>query len=330
MQHARAVASGPPVRPVPDPENVQHCYTSFAPQPWTSIVRLAPLVLVLTLLAMPALAQAPQKTGDDDKRNELPGGDIFGFTDSTDVGDRGDRGASVENTLRAGKGGGTYRALGTKYELGATPVDRLSLSLAAFTAAHRIRSVPGLDDRRSIAFDGLSVEAVYQVLPRTGSGVAVALAVEPRWSRIDSGGGTRQEGFEAETKLFVDAILVPGKLYGALNLNYAPGVSREPGRDWERSSSTNVSAALAYQFTDKIFGSVEARFLSSFEGAVLNRNVGNALFVGPNVLVKIGESASLNVAWTPQVAGRARGSDRSLDLDNYERHQLRVKFSTSF
>jgi hypothetical protein len=300
------------------------------PKPRTVFVRLKPLVLALFLAATPALAQAPQKTGEDDKRNQLPGGDIFGFTDSTDVGDRDDRGAAIENTLRAGRGGGTYRALDTKYELGVTPVENLALSLAAFTTAHRIRSVPELDDRRGIAFDGLAVEAVYRVLPRTASGVAVALAVEPRWSRVDSGAGTRQEGFEAETKLFVDAILVPGKLYGAMNLNYAPGVSREPGGEWERSSSTNVSAALSYQFTDKVFGSVEARFLSSFEGALLNRNVGNALFVGPNVLFKIGESASLNVAWTPQVAGRARGSDRSLDLDNYERHQVRVKFSTSF
>lgn len=295
-------------------------------------MRTALLLAAVLLAGTPALAQAPQKSGADEGSNELPGGDIFGFTDSTDVGDRGDRGASVEKTLRAGKGGGRYLALDTKYEVGVTPVENLAFSLAGFTTAHRIRSVPELDDRRSIAFDGLSVEAVYRVVPRTPSGIAVAVAVEPRWSRIDGTTGLRSEGFEAETKLFVDAILVPGRLYGAVNLNYAPSISRDPeaGARWERSSSTNLSAALAYQFTDRIFGAIEARFLSSFEGAALNRNVGNALFAGPNVLVRLGESASLNVAWTPQVAGRARGSDRALDLDSYERHQVRVKFSTSF
>jgi hypothetical protein len=290
------------------------------------------LLAFLTILAAePVLAQAPQRAGAGEEGG-LPGGDIFGFTDPTDVGDRGDRGFALESTLRRGRGGGVYDALGTKAEIGFTPVEDLALSVSAFVAAHRIRAVPDLDDRRRLGFDGLSAEAVYRVLPRTGSGIAVALAIEPRWSRIDAGTGERVEAFEAEAKLFADAILVPGRLYGAVNLNYAPGVSRgiEPGAKWERSSSTNVSAALALQLGDTVFAGLEARFLSSFEGAALNRNVGNALFAGPNVLVKIGESASLNVAWTPQLTGRARGSDRALDLDNYERHQVRVKFSTSF
>ncbi|HYF54190.1 MAG TPA: hypothetical protein VEA41_08020, partial [Salinarimonas sp.] len=99
---------------------------------------------------------------------------------------------------------------------------------------------------------------------------------------------------------------------------------------WVRSSGTNLSGALAYQVSDTLFLGAEARLLASFEGAALDRAAGRALFVGPNVLVRLSESSSLNLAWTPQVSGRARGVDRPLDLDNFERHQVRVKFATSF
>jgi hypothetical protein len=289
--------------------------------------------LAALLSAAPALAQAPQAVGDESTASELPGGDIFGFTSPTDVGAPGDRAVAAETTIRTGKpGGGRYVAVGTKYQVGFTPVENVGLALSAFTAGHRIADVPDLEDRRRFAFDGLSGEALFRVLPRNADGVAATIAIEPRWSRIDGLGGTDVEGFGAEAKLFVDAVLIPGRLYGAFNLNFAPGVSRasRAGSAWERASGTNVSSALAYQLTDKVFTGVEARFLSSFDGAFLNRNTGNALFFGPNVLFKLGESAALNLAWTPQLTGRARGVDRDLDLDNFERHQVRVKFATAF
>jgi hypothetical protein len=46
--------------------------------------------------------------------------------------------------------------------------------------------------------------------------------------------------------------------------------------------------------------------------------------------VKLSEEAALNIAWTPQIAGRASGVPGRLDLDNFERHQLRVKLTASF
>jgi hypothetical protein len=87
---------------------------------------------------------------------------------------------------------------------------------------------------------------------------------------------------------------------------------------------------LAYQVSERVFIGVEARYLTAFAGAFLNDFSGHALFAGPNLLVKLSDTADLNIAWTPQIAGRATGVPARLDLDNFERHQLRVKLAVSF
>jgi hypothetical protein len=127
--------------------------------------------------------------------------------------------------------------------------------------------------------------------------------------------------------------LVPDRLYGAVNLNYNLATQRTygtPEAEWQDSSGTNLSGALAYQVSERVFVGLEARYLTAFTGAFLNSFSGHALFAGPNFLVKFSETTDLNIAWTPQVAGRATGVPARLDLDNFERHQLRVKLAISF
>jgi hypothetical protein len=96
------------------------------------------------------------------------------------------------------------------------------------------------------------------------------------------------------------------------------------------ASATNVSGALAYQATERVLVGVEARYLTIFSGAFMNEFAGHAVFAGPNLFLKLSDSAALNFAWTPQLAGRAKGVPASLDLDNFERHQFRLKFAASF
>jgi hypothetical protein len=130
----------------------------------------------------------------------------------------------------------------------------------------------------------------------------------------------------------VDTILVPEKLYAAVNINYALGTQKGFGPDagWEDASGTSLSGAITYQITDRIFAGFEGRWLTAFSGAFLNDQVGWGLFAGPTLLVKVTESAALNLVWTPQLAGHASGVRGNLDLDGFERHQFRAKFATSF
>lgn len=89
--------------------------------------------------------------------------------------------------------------------------------------------------------------------------------------------------------------------------------------------------ALTAQFSPKIFAGVEVRYLSAFDGAWLNKNVGNAFYAGPTLLWRATDKVVLNVTYQPQVFGHAVDSpDQRLDLDNFERAQYRVKLAVTF
>jgi hypothetical protein len=280
------------------------------------------------------LCRKPATPEPEPKHPEVPGDNIFGFTDPTDLGNPGDCGVSFEYTGSAGKADGRYRFGTLKSEFSATVADNLMLAIAPFVTFHNIRNVTGLDDTSQGRFDGLSGELAYRFLERSATNrFAATVAVEPRWARVDGLSGAGATGYSVEFKLFVDAVIVAEKLYAALNLNYAPATQKlnnDPLGEWTRSAGTNVSGALTYQVNNKFFLGLEARALGAYEGAGLGNHVGHAVFFGPTMLVKLSETVALNAVWTPQIYGRADGSDRRLDLDNFERHQFRVKLAKGF
>lgn len=281
-----------------------------------------------------ALCRKPPAGAQTDKFPEVPGGDLFGFTSPTDVGSPGDCGIAVEFSGHAGKADGRYDAGTLKTQFGATITDNLAVAVSPFVTYHRIRGVTGLDGLNGIRFDGLSGELSYRLLERSAANrIAATFSVEPRWARVDGTSGMSVMAYAVEFKLFLDAVLVPDRLYGALNFTYAPATQKagnDPLGEWVRSSGTNVSGALAHQITDRLFVGGELRFLAAFEGAALDRKVGTAWFAGPTLMVKLTDATALNVVWTPQLSGRTDGNDRRLDLDNFERHQFRVKLATGF
>jgi len=276
--------------------------------------------------SQPLSSDPPAETG-----HEVPGGDIFGFTSPTDVGEKGDRGLALELSSRAGKRSGHYWSPTLKTQFSYTLFDDFAIALSPFVTAHRVRDVPDLDNRTSTRFDGFSGEIAYRFIPRSETNpVAATFSMEPRIARVDALTGERVRSYGNEFKLFVDTVLVPGKFYAAVNFNYAVGTQQGSDETWVEGSGTNVSAALTYQFTDRIFAGVEGRWLTAFSGAFLNDQTGWGLFAGPTLLVKVTENAALNLVWTPQVTGRAPGAGGHLDFDNFERHQFRAKFATSF
>jgi hypothetical protein len=279
----------------------------------------------------PVRAEAPSSESPEQKGFEVPGGDIFGFTDPTDVGDKGDRGLALELSNLAGKRSGRYWSPTLKTQIGYNPADNFAIALSPFVTAHRIREVPDLDNRTSTRFDGFSGEVAYRFIERSQTNpLAATVSVEPRIARVDAVSGERVRAYANEFKLFLDTVVIPDTLYAAVNVNYSLATQRGMDDTWADSSGTSVSAALTYQVTNRIFAGVEGRWLTAFSGAFLDDQTGWGVFAGPTLLVKITESAALNLVWTPQLTGRASGVDRPLDLDNFERHQFRAKFATSF
>ena len=276
------------------------------------------------LLPGAAAAEVPGVGGDD----------IFGFTSPTEIGNPGDTSFANENDGRFGKRDGTYRALNTKYEFGKTLSDSWWLAGSFFGAFYHVRDVPGLNDVSQSAFDGLSFEVEYRLLKRSmGNPFAISLSVEPRWGRIDGTAGEVSNSLGAAFKLFADAVVIPDTLFWAANLQFTPQSAQDPmdRSHWINSSSTFASMALSYQFPSKTFVvGVEVHHHLAFDGAWLNHNIGNALYVGPTFLWRITDKIAFNTTYQPQVAGHAKGTPGRLDLDNFERAQFRAKVAVAF
>jgi hypothetical protein len=281
----------------------------------------------------PAQAQPAASEPTEQAPFDIPGGDLFGFTSPTDVGQPGERGIAFELSSRAGKRAGGYWSPTLKTEFSFTPEENLAVALAPWITAHRIREVPTLDDRTATRFDGFSGEVSYRFIRRKPvNPVAATVSIEPRLSRVDALTGEGARAYGGEAKLLVDAVVVPGRLYGAVNINYAFATQHgfAPHEKWNESSGAAVSGALTYQFSERLFAGIESRWLATFSGPALNEQMGWGVFAGPSMLVKVTDGAALNLAWTPQVSGRASGPGEARDLDYFERQQFRAKFATSF
>ena len=325
-------------------------------------------------LAAPALADddepgAGAHGADRDKAVETE--NIFGFTAGSDTGDANGKGVSAEATPRTGKRVGAYRALGTKAEFGFGVTDDFNMSFSALGSCHRIRNVPEFDDVGGrCAFNGFGTEIRWRFLDRSKGPFGLTLQLEPGFSRIDGGSGLAGRALGAENKLIFDRELVPGVLFGAVNLLY--DVERFRARDAlasERGGRPGVSAALAVQVAPKVLLGAEARYQRTYEGLSLSHYSGDALFVGPTLFAQSG-NVWLSAAWNVQVAGReavnrperaaaiveaanatadalaaalAAGEEppapvapdlplrhRRLNLKDFERHQVKLKVGFDF
>jgi hypothetical protein len=265
---------------------------------------------------------------------EVPGDEIFGFSTPTDVGNPGDTGFANENDARLGKRGGAYRALNARYELGHTPAPDWWVGVSLFASQNLVRDVPAFADVNRITFDGLSFEIEHRIVKRTVSNpFAVAVSLEPRWGLIDGVPGLSAHFVNAAFKLFVDAVVVPDKLFWGFNAIWTPQRSEDPAdrSRWLSSSGILVSTAIAYQWSPKFFLGAEVRYLGAFSTILPTQEVGHAVYAGPTLLWKITNTVAFNTTFQPQVAGRSTSNPQSrLDLDNFEKAQFRAKLSIAF
>jgi hypothetical protein len=291
--------------------------------PTVAAARLACVVVFAAFAYEAAAAEVP----------EVPSDDIFGFTMPTDVGNLGDLDFANENDGRVGKRGGAYNVLNAKYELSNTFAPDWWGAVSLFGSRYFVRGVPDLADVNRVAFDGLSFEIEHRVIKRSQSNpFALSLSVEPRWSRIDSVSGLPSYAFNAQFKVFVDAVVIPDKLYWASNVIWAPQRAEDPSdRDrWLSSSSTLISSAFTYQTSSKFFLGVEARYLGAFNSLLPTQQAGHALYVGPTLLWKVTDKVAFNTTFQPQISGRSTTNPTlRLDLDNFERLQFRIKLAVS-
>ncbi len=256
---------------------------------------------------------------------------LFGFMIGTDVGNPGEREFQSQTTGRFAKESGNYRAIGQQLELEFVPARNFRIELGSTFSAHDINGVAGFDDRRQLAWQGVSADFRYRFLDRDTAPLGVTFGLETHADRIDEISGAAVRSYGTEFTLAFDREVVPKFAVAAVNLFYQPEWTRMVGTGAAEQEST-IGAALglmARMRPDLFFGG-EARYLRKYDGIGLEQLAGQALFVGPTAYFQLSERSRLTASWSVQAWGRVAGSNAVLDLVNFERHQARLVFGFNF
>jgi hypothetical protein len=256
---------------------------------------------------------------------------LFGFMIGTDVGNVGEREFQSQSTGRFARNGGNYRAFGQELELEFVPVKNFRIEIGSTFAAYAISGVPAIEDRRQLAWQGVSVDFRYRFMDRDAAPFGLTLAMETHADRIDQTTAAVVRNYGTEFTLAFDRELVPNLAVAAINLIYQPEWTRFVGTGAAEQEAT-VGAALGVmaQIRPGVFVGGEARYLRKYEGIGLEEFAGQALLIGPTAYFQLSERSRLTASWSVQAWGRPAGSNAALDLVNFERHQARLVFGVNF
>jgi hypothetical protein len=256
---------------------------------------------------------------------------LFGFMIGTDVGNPGEREFQSQTTGRFSKGSGRYRAVGQEFELEFVPAKDFRIEVGSAFAAHDINGVPDFEDRRQLAWQGVSVDLRYRFLDRDTAPLGLTFALESHADRIDETTAAAVRNYGTAFTLAFDRELIPNFAVAALNLFYQPEWTRLVGTGAaEQESTIGAAFAVMAQMRPGFLVGGEARYLRKYEGIALQEFSGEALFIGPTAYFKLSESSRLTLAWSFQAWGRSARSSAALDLADFERHQARLVFGVNF
>jgi hypothetical protein len=256
---------------------------------------------------------------------------IFGFMIGTDVGNPGEREFQSQTTGRFSKSGGRYRAVGQEFELEFVPAKDFRIEIGSAFAAHDINGVPDFEDRRQLAWQGVSVDLRYRFLDRDTAPLGLTFALESHADRIDETTAAAVRNYGTSFTLAFDRELIPNFAVAAVNLIYRPEWTRLVGTGAaEQESTIGAAFAVMAQMRPGFLVGGEARYLRKYEGIALQEFSGEALFVGPTAYFQLSERSRLTLAWSFQAWGRSARSSAALDLADFERHQARLVFGVNF
>ena len=256
---------------------------------------------------------------------------LFGFMIGTDVGSPGEREFQSQTTGRFSKSGGNYRAINQELELELVPAKNFRIEVGSAFASHDINGVTGFEDRRQLAWQGVSVDLRYRFLDRDVEPFGLTFALETHADRIDDRTAALARRYSTELTLAFDRELIPNRVVAAFNLFYEPEWTHLLATGLaEQESTAGAAVAVMTQIRPGFLIGGEVRYLRKYDGIGLEEFAGQALFVGPTAYLQLSERYRLTISWSAQAWGRAAGSTAALDLVNFERHQARLIFGVNF
>jgi len=299
-----------------------------------NVAALICAALALALSNGSARADAAQPYGQvatlPDPYHELETKYLFGFTEGADIGAEGEQSVEFETTTTFGRRGGSYGAVEQEIEYEGVPSQFFGFELSAHGFGDSLRNVDGIANASGVNFMGLSTELRYLVIGRgPESPFGLTLVAEPEWDRIDSDGRPAVD-LSTTFRAIVDTELVPNRVYGAINLTYAPDYAQSPGQPWQESSTWGASAAVAARVAPKVTLGGEAEVFGAYDSFGFQSFQGEALYLGPTLQIQFTGKIMLAAAWSSEVAGHANGERYGLDLTNFPQQRGNLKLEFEF
>jgi hypothetical protein len=291
--------------------------------------RFRTLGLALAIACAPSFAAAdddePLKAGQPaNPYYTLDTKNLFGFLEGADIGEKGDRSLEFETTGSFGEAQGLYRSIEQEFIFENALTDSFGLELGAHVLGQDIRGVPDLPDFVGVNFMGVSAEFRYMVMRRTADvPIQVTLTVQPEYNSIAEA-GRQANDLTATFRAIADLISSDRRLYGAVNLTYAPDASRLPGQLWDDVAVLSASAALSYRLTPPLMFGAEADYDRAYGGLAPRGFEGQAFYLGPTFHYQINEKVDLSAAFLAQTPfGR-------LDFDEFPRQLAKLRLEVEF
>ncbi|MCG6207676.1 hypothetical protein LPW26_23770 [Rhodopseudomonas sp. HC1] len=255
---------------------------------------------------------------------------IFGFSMGSDIGKKGEIELEIENVGRFSRRFGSYTGVGVLSQVKFVLTDNFRVAPGVSLASTRVSGVPDMIDNRRTALAGASLEFRYKLLDRDVMPFGLTLHAAPSWNRFDEVTGFDIQTYGSEFAALMDKELIHNILFATVNVWYSGGASRELTDQWTRDSELSVNGALSYKVGADLIVGVEARYLRAYDGLGLDRFVGDAVYLGPTFSMHLTEKIGMSGTWSTQVAGKAVGDSRRLDLKDFERHQAMLRLNYLF
>jgi hypothetical protein len=247
---------------------------------------------------------------------------IFGFAEGSDIGPQGEGEIESFTVGSVGASGGNFN-IGNDTSARYTITDELRLSVGTLTDYFHFSGMPGLSDRSAAEFSGITTEARWNILNRLTSPFGMSLSIDPEWRRTGAAAARQDGNYSVTTALLIDKEVVPGKFFAALNLIHSASFLPVAGQ-WEHDDAFSIIVSGAYAITPEIVLGAEIIHENLAQNGSLNDH---ALFIGPELFLRLDRNLTASVAWAAQIPDAAA---RQLDVVNFERHQLGLRFAYDF
>lgn len=253
--------------------------------------------------------------------------DAFGFTQGSDVNDLKALSGSLGYNGAYGTRSGTFISHGVSPQLSYGLLPCVEVGPYLLGTGSRA-SLDGFN--ADVGAYGLGSEFKYKLFGRDVHGIGLTAVIDPSVTRNDPSGfgNPNFNVYNTGLRLWADKTLIPGILYGALNVSHDLTWTGPSG--YLRSSTLTLGAALTYQVVDGFYLGGEVRHQRRYADLGFGNDVGNATFAGPNVFWQATKAFSITAAYNVQVAGKAKDAPGNLDLVNFNQHQLKVKAGYAF